>query len=194
MSRTAFDAYLHELFALRDIPRFVKFASGSNGRVRLSRERWRLIADKRRSLSGVSKRQKKEYEDVRNLNLSEKLQTILLLLINDNRNSLISDFENRFKWLIALNTIRNALVHHDFGPPTDFLARTCNEIRGATKLAVKSRQSRWEEILSHPPLADWACRTVSLAILEIESINQRRKIHLMATRDAVDSAIAPLKL
>jgi hypothetical protein len=65
MARTAFDAYLHELFALRNLPRFVKFMSGLGGRARLSKERWRLIADKRRSLSGLSKSQKREYEDVK---------------------------------------------------------------------------------------------------------------------------------
>ncbi|MGY2811973.1 hypothetical protein [Bradyrhizobium sp. USDA 4506] len=194
MARTALDAYLHELFALRGLPHMVKFAEGPSSRPRLSKQRWRLVAEARVSLTGFSKEEKKRYQDVREMSIGEKLQALLLIVCPERTHKLIIDFESEFSTVFVLNTLRNAIVHHDFDKPSEFLLGACDAVRTATGLSASSRRGPWEEILSQPPVAEWACKSAALAVLQIESIEKQRKIHPLATRDAVVSAISPLKL
>lgn len=194
MSRTAFDAYIHEMFSLRDLPPYVRFARGHNSRKRLSKTRWRLIDHSRKSLSGLRGEEKTNYDDARELNLTEKLQTLMLLIVANRDDALIADFEIRFGSIFSLNALRNAIVHHDFQPPSGALLDTCSEIRRAVGLASQRTRGAWEDILLEAPVAEWACLTIARSIIEIEMIETSRTIHFGATRDAVVSAIAPLKI
>lgn len=194
MSRTAFDAYLHEIIELRNLPPFVAFADGPNGKKKLSSGMWRMTADSRLSLKGMPRAEKTSFCDVRELSLIEKLQTILLLLQADRQSRIVAHFEDKFSSLLLLNTLRNAIVHHDFVGPSGHLTKTCEQISAKIGLSQHAADRPWEEILSQPKLASWACVSIARSILSIEELEHNRKIHLIAGRDTVVSSISPLEL
>jgi hypothetical protein len=192
LSRTAFDAYLHELIVIRNIDRYVRFASGPGSRKRLSRVRWNLVSSTRSSIAGLAKREKKKYQDIRELTLESKIQTILLILVDNHSSALIADFENSFSPIIQLNWLRNAIVHHEFGPPSVHLTRMCTLISTSLHLPALDPHRPWEDLLTHAAVASWACKSVCGSILALESIGKKRAVHLATTRDIVASAMSPL--
>jgi hypothetical protein len=194
LSRAAFDAYLHELIKLRRLPRYVCFATGQGARKFLSNTQWRLIGDARHTLVALSKQNARHYEDVRELPLSEKLKALLLLLTGIDGSPLITNFEQQFKPILQLNILRNAIVHHEFGPPTQALVAISAAISSSLGIPPPSPKQPWEDLLNHAPVAVWACKQVCGALLAFESIEHNRPIHLSATRDSVASAISPLTL
>jgi hypothetical protein len=194
MSRTALDAYLHEIIELRKLPAFVVFAAGPRGKRRLSRNKWRMIADSRLSLKGMTRAEKAKFSDIRELSLIEKLQIILLLMHADHRSNIVSRFEDEFDSLLQLNALRNAIVHHDFAGPSGHLANTCERISAKVGLHLGAVNRPWEDILTQPELAAWACVTVAQSILSLEELEHNRKIHLIAGRDTILSSISPLEL
>ncbi|MFK4536179.1 hypothetical protein ABIA00_004362 [Bradyrhizobium ottawaense] len=194
LSRTAFDAYLHEMLALRNLSVFVEFASGSSAKKQLSESRWRMIDRHRKSLADLPKKERTTFSDVRDLPLSEKLQTVLLLLKVEHKSPLVKQFERTFSLLLNLNTLRNAIIHHDFKAPSKNLKRACEEICTSLNLTLPVGAAPWEDFLRNPELAAWSCRTAANSLLAIEGIGYQRAIHLTATNDVVMSALSPLKL
>jgi hypothetical protein len=193
LARTAFDAYLNELLGLRRLPAYVEFATGPGARKSLSSTRWRLVADGRASLSGLSKSAKKRYQQTSELPLDSKLQTLLLLLEVPHSSTLIVKFETQFGPLKRLNSLRNAIVHHDFTPPSQSLVEICTAVCDALGLPPPDPEEPWENLLRNPSVAVWACLTVCQSIMDLEAIDYNRTIHLSATREAVCSAISPLR-
>jgi hypothetical protein len=154
-----------------------------------------MIAEARHSLSGLSKTQRQNYQHIIDLSVVEKLQSALLLLTAPAYDhELISQFEEKFGDLFLLNAIRNAIVHHEFGPPTHALASTCAKVRETLRLSSYNASRPWEELLNVPAVASWACKSVSVVILTLESVERNRTIHLSTTEQAVASAISPLTL
>jgi hypothetical protein len=138
LARTSFDAYLHELVTLRDLPPYVQFATGPGAKKKLSNIRWRLISETKRSLAG------------------------------------------------------NAIVHHESGLPSKSLIATCSAISSSVGLPPPDPRRPWEDLLSHPSVATWACKSVCSALIALETIDHNRTIHLQSTRDSVASAVSPL--
>jgi hypothetical protein len=114
LSRTSFDAYLHELLLLRHLSPYVQFATGSEARKTLSETRWRVIRQHKKSVANLSKQEKSAFSDVRELPFTEKLQSMLLLLDADVKSPLIKHFEKTFRPMLNLNALRNAIVHMTF--------------------------------------------------------------------------------
>lgn len=194
MSRTAFDAYLHEMIELRDLPTFVAFVDGTGGKRKLSRSAWKMVADSRKSLRGVTRSEKVKFTDIRESSLIEKLQTILLLLNVELRSNIVARFEYKFESLLLLNTLRNAIVHHNFSAPSDHLLSACQRISAKVNLPSELSIRPWEDILSKPAIGRWACLSVARSILSLEELEYNRKIHLVACRDTILSSISPLEL
>jgi hypothetical protein len=192
LARTAFDAYLHELISLRRLDRYLKFAKGPGAKKRLSAGRWTMISNTRKSLAGLSKAEKKKYQDIHSLQLDVKLQTILLSLIDDHSATLISNFEVEFRNLIELNWLRNAIIHHEFGPPSTHLRSICLNIAKNLGIEAPDPKRPWEDLLMDPSVAAWACKTVSGALLALEALEKNRPIHLSTTRNLLESAVSPL--
>lgn len=192
LARTAFDAYLHELIILRRIPAHIRFATGPGATKFLSATRWRLISVAEGS--SASKNNKNDYEHIRDLPLDQKLQTLLLLLEVPHSSPLVANFDTQFAALKWLNALRNAIIHRDFGPPAPALIEACKSIRSTLGLRASRPEQPWEELLSYPLIATWACSIVCRALLMLEEIDRNRTIHLAATREAVASAISPMRL
>jgi hypothetical protein len=193
LARTSLDAYIHELIFLRQLPSYVQFRTGPGSRKRLSKSEWRLIADARQTLSGLSKNKKKHFEFLPDLQFHPKLQTLLLLL-GPEAQHLIAGFEIQFSSVNTLNVLRNAIVHHDFQAPSRVVASTCASLSASLKLPTPDPESPWENLFGHSIVANWACQTISNAILTLESVKYNRRIHLGATRDAIAAALSPLPL
>jgi hypothetical protein len=192
LARTAFDAYLHELMSLRRLDRYVKFERGPGAKKRLSASRWTLISNTRRSLASVSKAEKGKYREIQSLQLDEKLQTILLILLDDHSSKLISNFETEFSDLLLLNWLRNAIVHHEFSSPSSHLRNVCVQISNSIAIKAPAVERPWEDLLEYPEVSTWACQAVSKALLALESLERNRAIHLSATRNLIKSALSPL--
>jgi hypothetical protein len=189
LSRTAVDAYLHELLSLRRLPLFVELEDRRWGHATAPPRR---VLAHRHSIKGATKVEKKKFADVRDLPFREKIQTILLLLDVEPHSPLLKNFDRTFLDVLNLNTLRNAIVHHEFEAPSQSLKRVCQQVQQSLNLPKMVAGLPWEDLLLHSELAKWSCDTAAKTLLALEKIEHRRAIHFKATNDVVRSALSAL--
>jgi hypothetical protein len=189
LSRTSLDAYLHEFLSLRQLSLFVELESRIGGHAAAPPRR---ILAQRHSIKGATKTDKKKFSDVRALPFREKMQTILLLLGVEPHSPLLKNFDRTFLDALNLNTLRNAIVHHEFEAPSQSLKRVCQQVQQSLNLPKLVIGLPWEDLLLHSELAKWSCDTAAKTLLALEEIECRRTIHFNATSDVVRSALSAL--
>lgn len=183
------DAYLHELLSLRGLPLFVELEDRRQGQAAAPPRR---VLAHRHSIKGATKVEKKKFADVRDLPFREKLQTILLLLDVESHSPLLKRFDQTFLDVLNLNTLRNAIVHHEFEAPSQSLKRVCQQVQQSLNLPKMVVGLPWEDLLLNSELAKWSCDTAAKTLLTLEKIEHRRAIHFKATSDVVRSALSAL--
>jgi hypothetical protein len=103
------------------------------------------------------------------------------------------NFEKNEVWffLNTLNDLRNELVHHKAKPwaggksPRNLLSR----LRAIGLVAV-APQLEWESQVLKKSVASWACATVGKAIVELESIPNKRSRALTHVRELIGNSQA----
>lgn len=186
LSRSAIDAYLHELIAIRRLPSFVKTCRRHGAK---KREVTVFVSESRHSLPALGKN---DFKDLKDLSLREKLQTVLVLMDVKPSDSLSRNFAEQFSDLFRLNSLRNAIVHHEFAVGSRSLKETCAKIRERAAMPPADELSPWEEVLESAAIAKWSCNVAAKAILDIEGVPFQRAIPYSSTQGVVASAVSSI--